>query len=223
MIPHFLTKEPLTNNILFTAYQRGYFPMAIEEGTNNIGWFSPEQRMTVDIETPHFSKSLRKICKSQKFEITIDKSFEEVLDHCCGLAGNKRNYGWMAPTIRENFLDFAEQGHAHSIECRQNGELVGGLYGLAIGGIFFGESMFHLVSNASKVAFVHLIARLRAAGFILLDTQIATNHMQQFKLVEYERNHFVSILPEICNLNISFFPPEKDIEQELKDLGCLKD
>lgn len=177
----------LKPELLLTAYQRGIFPMAVDK-RGRIGWFSPDPRAVIPLDDRfHIPHGLRRALKQKKFEVTWDRDFEAVIRECA-----KRKEGtWISKGIIESYGALHRLGHAHSVETRVDDELVGGLYGVAIGGAFFGESMFHRATDASKVALVALVERLRAHGFVLLDTQWITPHLKQFGTHEIPRHEYL--------------------------------
>lgn len=183
--------------LLLQGYRMGVFPMAMED--DSIEWFSPNPRAILPLEDFHVPHALRRILRRQLFEITIDNAFFEVIDGCA-----KRKDTWINAEIIESYRRLHELGHAHSVEAWQQGELAGGLYGVAVGGAFFGESMFHNVTDASKIALVALVERLRARKFVLLDTQWLTPHLQQFGGVEISRNHYLRLLRRAIELPREF-------------------
>ena len=179
--------------VLLQGYRFGVFPMAMEDG--EIGWFSPDPRAILPLKEFHVPHTLERIVRKKIFEIRIDVSFAELMHHCA-----HRDETWISGEIIESYTRLHQLGHAHSIEAWQNGELAGGLYGVAIGGAFFGESMFHHVRDASKIALLALVERLRERNFILLDTQWLTPHLQQFGAVEIPRYEYLHLLASAVNL-----------------------
>jgi leucyl/phenylalanyl-tRNA---protein transferase len=167
--------------LLLHAYRNAIFPMAMEDG--EIGWFSPDPRAIIPLDegfkVPH---GLRRTLRKGLFEIRIDVDFEEVMRRCA-----RRDETWINEEIIESYVNLHRLGHAHSVEAWFDGRLAGGLYGVAIGGAFFGESMFHEVTDASKVALHALVERMRARGFSLLDTQWLTPHLRTLGAVEIPR------------------------------------
>lgn len=206
------------------AYARGLFPMALDVRREEIGWFCPDPRAVVPLDAPHIPKSLRKVVRSGRFEVTADTAFEDVVRACAGLDGaERRPGGWINGALLKAYPKLRAAGHARSLECRRNGRLVGGLYGMAVGAAFIGESMFHLEDDASKTACVHLFARLRAGGFVLLDSQIATDHMRRFGLQEIPRADFLGRLAAAVSKTAEWNPPAEAVEAQLKSLcggGC---
>ncbi|EME68005.1 leucyl/phenylalanyl-tRNA--protein transferase [Paramagnetospirillum caucaseum] len=181
--------RPLTSDLLLRAYASGIFPMARSRDENRLYWIDPERRGILPLDAFHVPKSLRRTLRAGRFEIRCDTAFEAVM-RACGEATADRPETWINDQIVRLFVELFELGLAHSIEVRQDGELVGGLYGLALGSAFFGESMFSRRTDASKVALVHLVARLRHGGFRLLDTQFVTDHLKQFGAVEIPRAEY---------------------------------
>lgn len=175
-------------DLLLYAYRSGAFPMAMEDG--EIGWFSPNPRTVLPLdERFHVPHGLRRTLKKQPFEIRLNTAFIEVMRGCA-----QRKETWINSEISESYEQLHTLGHAHSVESWQEGRLVGGLYGVAIGGAFFGESMFHTVTDASKVALHALVTRLRERGFSLLDTQWTTTHLKTFGACEISRAKYLRVL-----------------------------
>src|SRR6266853_816424 len=167
--------------LLLHAYRNAIFPMAMEDG--EIAWFSPNPQTIIPInETFHVPHGLRRTLKKNAVESRIDTAFEKVIRHCA-----ERDETWINGEIVESYVNLHRLGHAHSVEAWLDGRLGGGLYGVAIGGAFFGESMFHEVTDASKVALHALVIRMRARGFSLLDTQWMTPHLRTFGALEILR------------------------------------
>jgi len=170
--------------LLLHAYRNAVFPMAMENG--EIGWFSPDPRAIIPLETFHVPHGLRRTLKKNPFEIRINTAFPAVMQACA-----KRKETWINDAIFESYVNLHRLGHAHSVEAWLDGQLAGGLYGVALGGAFFGESMFHEVTDASKVALHALVTRMRARGFRLLDTQWVTAHLLTFGTVEISRAEYL--------------------------------
>jgi leucyl/phenylalanyl-tRNA--protein transferase len=167
--------------LLLHAYRNAIFPMAMDDG--EIAWFSPNPRAIIPIDDGfHIPHGLRRTLRKEMFEIRIDVGFEEVMRRCA-----QRDETWINEEIVESYVNLHHLGHAHSVEAWHEGRLAGGLYGVAIGGAFFGESMFHEVTDASKVALHALVMRLRKRGFSLLDTQWLTPHLQTMGAIEIPR------------------------------------
>jgi len=193
----------IPTELLLAAYASGWFPMADEEGV--ISWYSPDPRGIMPIETFHVPSRLARVVRAGTLEVEIDTAFEEVMRACAEAEREPGETGtWISEEIIESYCALHAQGFAHSIEVRQKGLLVGGLYGVALGGAFFGESMFHRATNASKVALVALVERLRSHGFLLLDTQWVTPHLQQFGAIEIPRPRYLKLLEQSLELDVSF-------------------
>jgi len=167
-------------DLLLHAYRQAVFPMAMDDG--EIAWFSPDPRAVIPIETFHVPHGLKRTLKKRLFEIRINTEFENVMRAC-----GRRKETWINEEILASYVEMHRRGHAHSVEAWFEGRLAGGLYGIAIGGAFFGESMFHEVTDASKVALHALVMRLRERGFSLLDTQWLTGHLTTFGAMEIPR------------------------------------
>ncbi len=197
MVRLFCMLEP---EVLLSAYRNGLFPMAVNE-RGQIGWFSPDPRALIPLdERFHVPHGLKRALKKNRFEITIDREFEAVVRECA-----QREEGtWISEDIVQSYCHLHRLGRAHSVETRLASRLVGGLYGVAIGGAFFGESMFHRATDASKVALVALVERLRARGFVLLDSQWTTPHLAQFGTYEVPRREYRRLLKEAVALNCEF-------------------
>ncbi|MBK1665257.1 leucyl/phenylalanyl-tRNA--protein transferase [Rhodospirillum rubrum] len=176
----------ITPEILVRAYASGVFPMARAHDDPQLYWIDPDERGVLPLDGLHVSRSLRKVLRHCPFTVTTDTVFVEVLKQCAAPVPG-RDETWINAEIEHLFTDLFDLGLGHSVECWQGDQLVGGLYGLAMGGVFFGESMFSRVDNASKVALCHLVARLKRGGFRLLDTQFTTNHLRSMGAVEIAR------------------------------------
>ena len=190
----------LQAHTLLTAYCKGAFPMAVGE-RGDIGWFSPDPRAIIPLDDRfHVPHGLRRVLKKNPFEITVDGEFEAVMRACA----KRREGTWISEVIVESYCNLHRLGFAHSVEARLDGKLAGGLYGVHIGGAFFGESMFHRATDASKVALVALVERLRAGGFALLDTQWTTPHLAQFGALEIPRRDYLRLLRKAVALDCKF-------------------
>ena len=190
----------LDPDLLLAAYSQGIFPMAMDK-RGRIGWFSPDPRAIIPLdERFHIPHGLQRTLRKNPFEITVDRDFETVMREC----GKRHEGTWISDEIIEGYCALHRLGHAHSIETRLAGKLVGGLYGVHIGGAFFGESMFHRATDASKVALVVLVERLRAGGFALLDTQWTTPHLAQFGTTEIPRREYLRLLKKALALDCKF-------------------
>lgn len=177
----------LTADLLLAGYGVGVFPMADLDG--EIGWYAPDPRAVLPLERFHVSKTLAKTVRRGTFEVEVDRDFEAVVRACAEPAPG-REATWISDEIVAAYTDLHDRGFAHSVECWRDGRFAGGLYGVALGGAFFGESMVSRERDASKVALVALVERLRAGGFVLLDTQMSTPHLERFGVVEVPRARF---------------------------------
>ena len=179
----------ITPDLVLRAYRHGLFPMAETRHGGRLFWLDPERRGVLPLDRFHLPRRLLRTVLSDEFEVGVDVDFPATIAGCAASQPGRVDT-WISPQIEHLFTELHHMGHAHSVECRQQGELVGGLYGVAIGGVFFGESMFSVVRDASKAALVHLVARLRLGGFQLLDTQFVTAHLSQFGAEEIPRQAY---------------------------------
>lgn len=185
----------ITPDLVIRAYRAGIFPMAENAGDQDVFWVSPTRRGILPLDKFHVSKSLRKRLKTHGFEVKVDTDFAAVVEGCA-TAGSDRDNTWINATIRRVYGALFARGICHTVEVWDGAALVGGLYGLAIGGAFFGESMFHRRTDASKIALAHLVERLKAGGFVLLDTQFLTDHLESLGGVEVPRETYELLLAE---------------------------
>jgi len=179
----------LTPELILRAYAAGIFPMAEAEDAPDLFWVSPPMRGVLPLDGFHSSRSLRKSIRQRGFAIRVDSDFDAVIEGCA-TEGEDRDSTWINPTIRRLYGELFRRGFVHTVEVWQEDRLVGGLYGLSMGAAFFGESMFHRVTDASKAALAHLVQRLRAGGYRLLDTQFLTPHLQSLGGIEIPRAHY---------------------------------
>jgi leucyl/phenylalanyl-tRNA---protein transferase len=186
----------LSETRLLNAYRQGIFPWNSPD--EPILWWSPDPRLVLFPDKLLVSHSLAKTLRKQKFSVTIDRTFAEVIKSCAKPRRNEQGT-WITDGIFQAFCGLHLSGHAHSIEVWLDGELVGGLYGIAIGKVFFGESMFHTVTDASKVAFVGLVENLKVWGYKLLDCQVSTHHLMNLGAEEIPRTEFTALLEQFCN------------------------
>ena len=177
----------LTPDLLLGAYRIGVFPMADPDG--EIGWYAPDPRAVLPLDAFHVPKTLAKTVRQGRFEVVVDRDFEGTVRACAAPRAD-HDETWISEDIVEAYVGLHDLGFAHSVECWADGAFAGGLYGVALNGAFFGESMVTRVRDASKVALVHLVERLRAGGFVLLDTQMSTGHLARFGVVEIPRSAF---------------------------------
>ncbi|MGI9462842.1 MAG: leucyl/phenylalanyl-tRNA--protein transferase [Aestuariivirgaceae bacterium] len=207
----------ITPQILLKAYASGVFPMAESADDNALYWIEPEHRGLIPLDGFKITRSLRKACRRQLFEVRVDTAFDDVIDACAAKVPN-RDTTWINDRIRALYKQLFEMGFCHSVECWRDGQLVGGLYGVRIGAAFFGESMFTRERDASKVALVHLVARLRAGGFKLLDAQFINDHLKQFGAVELPRADYHELLETALQAQADFhaFAADGDSTQVLR-------
>ena len=184
---------PLDPALLMKAYAAGIFPMADSRDADEVYWVEPKRRGIIPLDGFRLSRSLAKVLRSERFATTADAAFGDVVRLCAEAAPDRDNT-WINPQIETAVNLLYASGHAHSIETWADGELVGGLYGIRLGGAFFGESMFSRASDASKVALAHLVARLRVGGFMLLDCQFLTPHLASLGAIEIARDAYIGLL-----------------------------
>jgi leucyl/phenylalanyl-tRNA--protein transferase len=187
--------DTLTTQMLLAAYANGYFPMARSREDKQILWYYPEERGIIPLDGFHVPRSLAKFMRHMPFVFRTNTAFAEVMN-ACAEHSTGRDSTWINDEIIRAYCQLHQQGFAHSVECWQGEALVGGLYGVALGGAFFGESMFSRATNASKCALVHLVELLRDAGYTLLDTQFVNDHLVQFGVVEIAREQYLAQLLE---------------------------
>ena len=193
----------IPSELLVSAYASGWFPMAVDPG--EIRWYSPDPRGIIPLEAFHVPSRLARVVRAGRFRIEIDRDFESVIRACAEAERRDGDPGtWIDGEIIESYCALHRAGLAHSVEARQDGRLMGGLYGVALGGAFFGESMFHRATDASKVALVALVERLRARGYQLLDLQWVTPHLEQFGAIEIPRRTYLKMLEEAVTIDVEF-------------------
>lgn len=213
----------ITPHLVLRAYSIGLFPMAESAGESELFWVDPEQRAIFPLDSFIVSHSLAKTMRSERFDVTIDRDFDAVIANCAAPARD-REKTWINQEIHRLYRELFDMGFVHTVECRREGSLVGGLYGVAIGGAFFGESMFHRERDASKVALAHLVARLRAGGFTLLDTQFMTTHLASLGAIEISRKSYHVALEQALKIKADFhvWGPDRTITGR-QALEALKD
>lgn len=199
----------ITPEVLLKAYACGIFPMAESADDPSLYWFEPDMRGLIPLDGFHVPKRLARTVRSDRFEVFVDRDFEAVIDGCAEPAAG-RSRTWINQRIRNLYCKLHEIGHCHSVEAWRDGKLAGGLYGVRLGRAFFGESMFHRERDASKVALVHLVARLRAGGFALLDTQFVTSHLMGFGAIEVSKRHYNRLLERALEGEADFFALDPD-------------
>ena len=184
---------PLTPDRLSEAYRRGVFPWPVDESPQGLLWWSPDPRAILLPASLHITRRLARTLASGRFVVTADSCFEKVME-ACATVGDRQEATWITPQICDAYLQLHHRGVAHSVEVWREGWLVGGLYGVCLGGMFAGESMFSLERDASKVALVRLVQALHASGCMLFDVQVATDHLAQFGVLEVDRDNFRRML-----------------------------
>ena len=196
----------ITPELLLSAYMQGIFPMAESAESDDVFWVDPDERGIFPLDQFHVPKKLAKKIRTEPFKVRINMAFRDVMLKCAEPTDNvDRKNTWINKTILTCYNELHEMGYAHSVECWQNDELVGGLYGVSLNGAFCGESMFHTVTDASKIALVYLVARLKVGGYSLLDTQFVTDHLSQFGAIEIPRKEYRSRLKDALAIEDSDF------------------
>lgn len=199
--------------MVLDAYSRGLFPMAESADAETFAWYEAPMRGVLPLDMLHVSRRLRQTVLAEPFEVRIDTDFLGVINGCAAPT-EKRANTWINRGIRDLFVRLHEEGHAHSVECWRGGKLAGGIYGLVLGGVFCGESMFSRERDASKVALVHLCARLKHAGFKLFDAQLVNPHLRQFGIQEVPRDSYMKMLHSALPIRVEFRPREYSQESE---------
>jgi leucyl/phenylalanyl-tRNA---protein transferase len=188
-------EDVITASMLLRAYACGIFPMADSADDPTLYWVEPRMRGVLPLDDFHVPRRLARTVRSDVYEVRTDTDFDAVIEGCAEPRPGRR-FTWINAPIRRLYAELFRKGHVHTVEAWRKGRLVGGLYGLKLGGAFFGESMFSRERDASKVALVHLVARLKQGGFALLDTQFLTAHLEQFGAIEIPRDNYVRRLDE---------------------------
>ncbi|WP_011581055.1 MULTISPECIES: leucyl/phenylalanyl-tRNA--protein transferase [Chelativorans] len=190
-------------DLLLRAYATGVFPMAEHADDPEVFWVRPEMRGIIPLDKFHVPKSLRKLLRRQPYEVRYDTDFTGVIDACAEPSA-ERAETWINEPIRVAYTELFKRGHCHTVEAWREGKLVGGLYGVSLGRAFFGESMFSREPNASKICLVHLVERLKAGGFLLLDTQFTTDHLRRFGAIDVPRRRYEQMLAEALEETAKF-------------------
>lgn len=201
----------ITPQVLLKAYSCGIFPMAESADDPALYWIEPQHRGILPLDTSRFPKRLLRTVRTTPFVVKVDTDYEGIIDGCA-MSRPGRTSTWINYRIRGLYRDLFNLGYCHTIEVWDEEKLVGGLYGVALAGAFFGESMFSYERDASKIALVHLVARLKAGGFSLLDTQFVTDHLRQFGTVEVDRNAFHRRLEKALDHQADFFRLPKIVQ-----------
>ncbi len=194
-----MRREALSPDLVLAAYSQGIFPMAHPDEDDAIYWYAPDPRAILPLDKVHLSKSLRKVIRSSLYSVTTDLAFDQVIHACAD-----REETWISDEILETYLSLYYQGYGHSIEVWMEEELAGGLYGIALGGAFFAESMFHRRSNAGNIALAAVVHHLNQRGFMLLDVQFSTPHLSRFGVIEIPRIVYERKLEVALARNVSW-------------------
>ena len=199
----------ITPQILLRAYAAGIFPMAESAEDNALYWVEPDERGIIPLDGLRISQSLRKTVRRQPFDIRIDSDFAAVINACAARTADRKTT-WINGRIRSLYVQLHKAGFCHSVECWQDGALAGGLYGVRLGAVFFGESMFSRVSDASKVALVHLVARLNFGGFRMLDAQFLNPHLERLGAISLAKAEYQKRLEPLLEMDADFFAFNED-------------
>jgi leucyl/phenylalanyl-tRNA---protein transferase len=205
----------LTPDMLLRAYSIGVFPMAEDRDDPELVWVDPRMRGIISMQNFHVPKRLRRTIRSGQFNVTFNRDFSGVIEGCAE-ASDGRPRTWINDRIVDLYTSLHFKGHGHSVECWRDGDLVGGLYGISLKGVFFGESMFSRETDASKVALVHLAARLSVGGFAFIDTQFITKHLSRFGAIEVPRSEYRGLLAAALKIEATF-----DMEYTRDDLETI--
>ena len=204
----------LSPELILKAYACGVFPMAERKNDPSVFWVDPDFRGVIPLDEFHLSRRLARTVRSGKFQISVDRNFNSVI-RTCAERTPQRDESWINESIIEVYSELHRRGNAHSVECWSAGELVGGLYGVSLGAAFFGESMFSRAPDASKVALVHLVERLRAGGYTLLDTQFVTGHLSTFGAIELPRETYLQHLSAALEREANFYPFDSEFSCQM--------
>lgn len=193
-----MSDHPLTTALLISAYSRGYFPMP-DPDNGDMLWFHPDPRAILPLDNFHVSRSLRRTMRRSGFRLSINEAFADVMRGCA-----EREETWITPEMEEAYTKLHAEGFAHSVEVWQNDQLAGGVYGVSLAGGFFAESMFHRVTDASKIALHHLTMHMRARGMSLLEVQFMTDHLRSLGAIEIPRDHYMALLTSALRKPVTF-------------------
>ena len=199
----------LTPELILRAYQAGIFPMAEDAASDDLFWVSPQQRGIIPLDAVHLSRSLRKTLKTHPYSVRVDTDFAGVIEGCA-TAGTERDTTWINAAIRRLYGELYRRGFVHTVEVWDGKDLVGGLYGVSIGAAFFGESMFHRKTDCSKIAMAHLLERLKAGAYRLLDTQFVTDHLRTFGGIEIPREDYELRLADALGHEADWFALDRE-------------
>ncbi|MEC9182995.1 MAG: leucyl/phenylalanyl-tRNA--protein transferase [Pseudomonadota bacterium] len=205
----------LTPDMLLRAYSIGVFPMAEDRDDPELVWVDPRMRGIIPMNKFHVPRRLRRTVRNDTFEVTFDRGFANVIESCAEVT-EARPRTWINSRIVDLYTSLHFKGHGHSVECWQDGDLVGGLYGISLKGVFFGESMFSRATDASKVALIHLAAKLSVGGYAFIDTQFITKHLRRFGAIEVPRNEYRGLLAAALKYDSEF-----DVDYDAGDLEAI--
>ncbi|MCY4303762.1 MAG: leucyl/phenylalanyl-tRNA--protein transferase [Aestuariivita sp.] len=200
----------LSPTLIINAYSKGIFPMAASRNSDEINWFNPDPRGVLPLNAFRISRSLQRSIKKENYNIKVNECFHGTIDACAD-----RPTTWINNEIKDVYVRLHKMGYAHSLEVWENDHLIGGIYGVALGAVFFGESMFSRRSNASKIALAYLIDRLNQSGFKLFEIQYLTSHLASLGAVEISQSLYYNLLNEALNLKTDFLQPSTPSAQEL--------
>jgi leucyl/phenylalanyl-tRNA--protein transferase len=211
---------PVTPDILLRAYASGIFPMAESADDPSLHWIEPHKRGILPLEGFHAPQKLLRLARQQRYRVAVDRDFAAVIDACAAPRAGSRET-WINTHIRRLYGALFERGFCHTVEIYDGETLVGGLYGITMGAAFFGESMFHHVRDCSKLALLHLVLRLRAGGFTLLDTQFVTDHLKQFGATEIPRKAYRERLAAALERTGDFLVWPADHQPSAEDMAVI--
>lgn len=204
----------LSADLILKAYACGVFPMAENKDDPSVFWVDPDWRGVIPLDEFYLPRRLARTVRSGKYQVSVDQAFDNVIRKCAERT-QRREESWINDSIIEAYGELHRRGNAHSVECWTGETLVGGLYGVSLGAAFFGESMFSRAPDASKVALVHLVERLRAGGYTLLDTQVVTEHLTSFGAIEMPRGTYLENLREALQREATFYPFDTEFTPEM--------
>lgn len=204
----------ITPHVLLRAYACGIFPMAEDANDPTMMWIEPDMRGIIPLDDFHVSRRMQRTMRSSHYNIRVDSNFGAVMDACAAIAPDRPST-WINNQIHELYRALFKQGYCHSVEVWDGDNLVGGLYGVSLGTAFFGESMFSRTRDTSKMALVHLVERLKAGGFTLLDTQFITDHLKQFGAIEIPRDDYKALLEQALQFQGDFYAWDRIIKEEV--------
>ena len=201
--------QKISLDMIILAYRNGIFPMAENENSSDVFWVEPKKRGIIDLNDYSIGRKLKKLIRQNNFDVRVNTNFKKVIESCAE-KGPKRHATWINASIIDAYIKLHRNGYAHSVECYSNNVLIGGLYGVSIGAVFFGESMFSRKEGGSKIALLHLLERLKIGKYIILDTQFITNHLKLFGAKEIKQEEFIEILQKALKNNGNFLAIDRN-------------